>query len=43
MAYLHSHSPAIVHRDLKTANVLLRGAGLEARICDFGFAKQLNW
>jgi hypothetical protein len=39
MEYLHSK--AIVHRDLKSLNVLLTADG-EARICDFGFSRSLS-
>ncbi|EDQ92983.1 uncharacterized protein MONBRDRAFT_2266, partial [Monosiga brevicollis MX1] len=37
MAYLHSQH--ILHRDLKSQNVLLHST-VHARICDFGLAKQ---
>eukprot|EP00002_Diphylleia_rotans_P019933 TRINITY_DN3855_c0_g1_i2.p2 TRINITY_DN3855_c0_g1~~TRINITY_DN3855_c0_g1_i2.p2 ORF type:complete len:1720 (-),score=293.72 TRINITY_DN3855_c0_g1_i2:217-5376(-) len=38
MAYLHGLSPPIIHRDLKSANILLTES-YNAKICDFGFAR----
>ena len=39
MEYLHSHN--VIHRDLKSANILL-SRGKQAMICDFGTARQLS-
>lgn len=41
MEYLHSLVPAIIHRDLKTLNVLIAPNGA-AKICDFGLVKNPN-
>ncbi|KAG6584556.1 TKL protein kinase [Phytophthora cinnamomi] len=38
MQYLHSHSPKVIHRDLKSKNVLLN-RHLEAKLTDFGVSR----
>eukprot|EP00949_MAST-11_sp_MAST-11-sp1_P000801 g801.t1 len=41
LEYLHSRKPAVLHRDLKSLNVLL-GDGGQCKLCDFGLAKTLS-
>jgi len=41
LAYLHSHEPPIIHRDLTARNVLLNSA-MVAKITDFGVARIVN-
>lgn len=36
LEYLHSRDPPIVHRDIKSHNVLLLNSGTGVKICDFG-------
>lgn len=38
MEYLHSISPAIIHRDLKSHNIL-RAENGAYKVCDFGLVK----
>merc|ERR1712232_39525 len=35
IAFLHGHKPPVVHRDVKTMNILLDNQ-LDAKLCDFG-------
>ncbi|KAA8497903.1 putative serine/threonine-protein kinase [Porphyridium purpureum] len=39
MLYLHSSSPVILHRDLKTSNILLDRHRSHCVICDFGLSR----
>lgn len=39
--YLHSFTPAIIHRDLKSLNVLRANDGV-LKVCDFGLVKNRN-
>ncbi|GMF40752.1 unnamed protein product [Phytophthora fragariaefolia] len=39
LAYLHSLSPKVIHRDLKSKNVLLNDA-MEAKLSDFGISRE---
>lgn len=41
LLYLHKHTPPIIHRDLKSANLLLTEA-FQVKICDFGLARLRN-
>lgn len=41
MEYLHSLRPAIIHRDLKSLNILQAANG-SFKICDFGLVKNTN-
>ncbi|CEG36325.1 tkl protein kinase [Plasmopara halstedii] len=38
LQYLHSHTPKVIHRDLKSKNVLIN-MHLEAKLTDFGVAR----
>lgn len=38
MAYLHSLNPIMIHRDLKTTNLLV-DRGMNVKICDFGLSR----
>lgn len=38
MAYLHSLDPPMIHRDLKTTNLLV-DRGMNVKICDFGLSR----
>ncbi|OQS03919.1 kinase [Thraustotheca clavata] len=40
MAYMHAQTPPILHRDLKSPNILITEYGTTAKIADFGFARK---
>lgn len=40
MKYLHSQNPPIVHRDIKPANIIVPSSSGEAKLADFGSAKE---
>ncbi|RLN91087.1 hypothetical protein BBJ28_00020320 [Nothophytophthora sp. Chile5] len=39
LVYVHSFSPPLVHRDLKSRNVLLSGESMRAKLTDFGSSR----
>jgi hypothetical protein len=41
LTYLHSLSPKVIHRDLKSKNVLLNNE-MEAKLSDFGISRERN-
>lgn len=41
LLFLHSHQPPVVHRDMKSMNVLL-DADFHAKLCDFGLTQPLE-
>jgi serine/threonine protein kinase len=42
LAYLHSHEPPIIHRDLKCDNIFINGAHGEVKIGDLGTAQRTS-
>mmetsp|Transcript_12146 Transcript_12146/g.15907 ORF Transcript_12146/g.15907 Transcript_12146/m.15907 type:complete len:350 (+) Transcript_12146:107-1156(+) len=41
MQYLHNRDPCIIHRDLKSMNLLMSNSGV-LKLCDFGLVKTKN-
>ncbi len=41
LAYLHNHKPAIIYRDMKPANVMLKPDG-NVKLIDFGIAREFK-
>ncbi len=39
MAYMHAMTPPLIHRDLKSHNILIRSDGERLKISDFGLAR----
>jgi len=39
MNYMHTHKPTIIHRDLKSLNILLDGTKIHCKIADFGMSR----
>ena len=42
LTYLHNHNPTVIHRDLKSAGILL-DESFNVKICDFGLAKLFDY
>jgi mitogen-activated protein kinase kinase kinase 7 len=42
LAYLHSRERLVIHRDIKSRNVLLDGATGDSALCDFGLSCRLD-
>lgn len=40
MTYLHARKPAIIHKDLRSSNILVSSSGL--KICDFDLAERVK-
>lgn len=42
MSYLHSFEPPLLHRDLKSPNLLLNAASGEVKVADFGLSRSFD-
>ncbi|KAF4322012.1 hypothetical protein BBO99_00006705 [Phytophthora kernoviae] len=40
LTYMHSMAPVVIHRDLKSRNILLGSDHLEAKLTDFGISRE---
>ena len=42
IAFLHSLKPPVIHRDLKSANLLLNADASLVKVCDFGLSRAME-
>ncbi|TMW66857.1 hypothetical protein Poli38472_011973 [Pythium oligandrum] len=40
--YLHTRAPVLIHRDIKSRNILVRDSPLEAKLSDFGVSRSIQ-
>jgi len=39
--YLHNFNPPVIHRDLKSLNILLLDSSLKVKLADFGWTRKM--